>query len=360
MAFFEVENINIAGIAACVPDNLVETSKLNLFSEKEAQVFTQNTGIKQRYITDGIICASDLCFQAAENIIEKLNWKKNEIDILIFVSQTPDYILPATSNLLQNRLGLSKDCYCLDISLGCSGYVYGLSLIANLLQNKAFDKAILLVGDTISEYTSKYDKSVNPLFGDAGTATALEFNTNFKNTWSFDIGTDGSGLEAIKIKDGGSRNKITSESLVYHEIKNENEVIGKKTDLDLYLNGIDVFNFAIKTAPNSIKNVLEKSNTEIEAVDLFFLHQANLFISETVRKKLKVDKEKIPTSIQKFGNTNGASIAVTLVNHFLENKLTNNLKTTLCGFGVGLSWASVVFNLLNTTKFNMSFYDTKK
>lgn len=357
MAFFEVENIKIVGIAACVPDNLIETNKLSLFTEKEAQVFSQNTGIKQRYVSDGTICASDLCFQAAEKIITKLNWQKETIDIIIFVSQTPDYILPATSNLIQERLGLSKDCYCLDVSLGCSGYVYGLSLVANLLQNKSFNRALLLVGDTISSYTSPFDKSVYPLFGDAGTATAIEFDKNQNSLWSFDIGTDGSGLEAIKINDGGARNRVSSDSLAYFDIKNEEEVIGKKTNLDLYLNGIDVFNFAIKTAPNSIKKLLEKTNTPIENIDLLFLHQANLFISDTIRKKLKIDKEKLPTSIQDFGNTNGASIALTMVQHFSANKLTDNLQVALCGFGVGLSWGTVILNLQSSLETDMSFYD---
>jgi 3-oxoacyl-[acyl-carrier-protein] synthase III len=357
MAFFEVENIVIKGIAACVPNNLVETSKVSLFNEKEAQVFTQNTGIKQRYVTDGNICASDLCFQAAENLISKLNWEKDSIDILIFVSQTPDYILPATSNLLQDRLKLSKDCYCLDVSLGCSGYVYGLSLISNLLQNKAFNKALLLVGDTISSFTSPYDKSVFPLFGDAGTATAIQFDQTKKTTSAFDYGTDGSGIEAIKINDGGARNKINNDSLVYQDIVNEGQVIGKKSNLDLTLNGIDVFNFAIKTAPNSIKSVLEKSNKTTDDIDLYFLHQANQFISDTVAKKLKVQKDKIPTSIQNFGNTNGASIALTMVQYFMQNKLEQPLQIIMCGFGVGLSWGSALLTIENELKIDMSFYE---
>ena len=354
MAFFETENIFIKGIAACVPSKIQKTIELEMFSEKEAQVFEQNTGIKQRHISDGKICASDLCFQAAENIIEKLKWNKEEIDVLIFVSQSPDYILPATSNLLQNRLELSKDCFCLDISLGCSGYIYGLSLVANLLQNSKFKKALLLVGDTISTYTSSNDKSVFPLFGDAGTATAIEFENN-PSIWSFVTGSDGSGLEAIKINDGGARNRTTTDSLVYKNIDANDEKVGNRRAIDLELNGIDVFNFAIKTAPNSIKELLEKTAKTTDDVDFMFLHQANKFMNETIRKKLKIDKEKTPSSIENFGNTNGASIPLTIVQTFLNSPLKNDINTIMCGFGVGLSWGAVDLKLEKSIAIDMSY-----
>lgn len=354
MAFFETENIFIKGIAACVPEKIIKTIDLEMFSEKDAQVFEQNTGIKQRHVADGNICASDLCFQAAENIIDKLNWQKDEIDVLIFISQSPDYILPATSNLLQNRLELSKECFCLDISLGCSGYIYGLSVVANLLQNKKFNKALLLVGDTISTYTSSEDKSVYPLFGDAGTATAIEF-ADKSNNWSFEIGTDGSGLEAIKIKDGGARNKTNSNSFEYINIDENDEKLGRRRTVDLQLNGIDVFNFAIKTAPNSIKELLEKSDKSKEDIDYVFLHQANKFMNDTIRKKLKIDKEKTPTSIENFGNTNGASIPLTIVQAFKDKKPATDIDVVLCGFGVGLSWGAVNLKLEKDIEIDMSY-----
>ena len=354
MAFFETENIFIKGIAACVPKKIQKTDDLEMFSEKEAQVFEQNTGIKQRHIADGNICASDLCFQAAENIIEKLKWQKNEIDVLIFVSQSPDYILPATSNLLQNRLELSKDCFCLDISLGCSGYIYGLSLVANLLQNSKFNKALLLVGDTISTYTSSNDKSVFPLFGDAGTATAIEFN-NKPSKWSFITGSDGGGKEAIKINDGGARNRTNITSFDYINIDAADEKLGTRRAIDLELNGIDVFNFAIKTAPNSIKELLEKTDKSIDAIDFVFLHQANKFMNDTIRKKIKIDKEKTPSSIENFGNTNGASIPLTIVLTFLDNQPEKDLNVIMCGFGVGLSWGAVDLTLEKSLAIDMSY-----
>ena len=357
MAIFEVENVKIKGIAACVPSNVKYTEDLELFSENEANVFIQNTGISQRHVSDGKICASDLCFQASEIIMSELNWLKDDIDILIFVSQTADYILPASSNLLQNRLGLSKDCFCLDISLGCSGYIYGLSVISNLLQNSKFKKGLLLVGDTISTYTSQFDKSVHPLFGDAGTATAIEFSESSNNKWIFDIGTDGSGSSAIIIEDGGARNRSNKNSFDFHSINSENTNSGKRRGIDLKLEGIDVFNFAIKTVPKSINNVLLSASISSEIVDYYFLHQANLFMNETIRKRLKIDKEKLPNSIQNFGNTNGASIPLTIVQAYKNINSIRDLKVLLCGFGVGLSWGSVLMNFDKSLITNMSYYN---
>ncbi|MFY7811752.1 MAG: ketoacyl-ACP synthase III, partial [Flavobacterium sp.] len=231
MSFFQFNHISIKGIATCKPKNIEFIS--DILEKNESEIFTKNTGILQRHIADKETCASDLCYKAAEDIIEKLNWKKEEIDILIFVTQTPDYILPASSNILQNRLGLSKNCYCLDISLGCSGYIYGMSLISSLLQNPSFKKGILLVGDTITKLTSIEDKSVYPLFGDAGTATALEYDANVNHTISFVTGTDGSGEDAIKITHGGARNRYDESCLMYQNF--DANSLNKRKNIDLYL-----------------------------------------------------------------------------------------------------------------------------
>lgn len=357
MSLFVVDNVHIRGISACVPKTKVKTVELDFFSKKEAEFFIQSTGITQRHIAGGNVCASDLCFQAAEEILTELGWQKNEIDVLIFVSQSPDYILPATSNLLQSRLGLSQDCFCLDVSLGCSGYIYGLSLVSNLLQNNKFNKALLLVGDTISSYTSKFDKSVYPLFGDAGTATAIEFVSLSSSNWVFDIGSDGSGSDAIKIKAGGSRFRTNKNSFELEYIDINDHSKGKRSSVDLRLEGIDVFNFAIKKAPISIFNLLKFVSKGVDDIDYFFLHQANLFMNETIRKKIKVEKEKTPNSIQNFGNTNGASVPLTIV-HSLNNIIPkNDLSVLLCGFGVGLSWGSVFMSLNKSLKTSMSYYN---
>lgn len=338
MGFHQVSNVVIKGISTCVPEQFESISSLELFRDNEAEKFSKNTGINKRHFANTEICTSDLCFKAADELINKLKWDKQEIDVLIFVTQTPDYILPATSNILQNRLGLTKDCYCLDISLGCSGYIYGMSLISILLQNSAFKKGILLVGDTITKLTSNKDKSVYPLFGDAGTATALEFDLKKESKISFNLGGDGSGENAIKITHGGARNLFDESCLVYN-ITDQNNPSNLKRSVDLSLNGVDVFNFAIKTVPDTIKKLLEKIDMNLQDIDIYVLHQANLFMNETIRKKLKLDSEKFIYSIESFGNTNGASIPLTLCSNYSNNIVLGNY--IMCGFGVGLSWGAL-------------------
>jgi 3-oxoacyl-[acyl-carrier-protein] synthase-3 len=341
MSLHQVANITIRGITACVPHFDEKIKTIELFTTEESNKFSKNTGIHSRRKSNELICASDLCYSAAEELIKQLNWKKNEIDVLIFVSQTPDYILPSTSNLLQNRLGLSQNCFCLDVNLGCSGYVYGISLVSNLLQNESFNKAILLVGDTITKFVSPLDKSLYALFGDAGTATAIEFDLTNDSKISFDMGSDGSGENAIKITHGGSRNQTNLDSLNF-----EKDYIDEKNErrpVDLKMNGIDVFNFAIKTIPNSINHLIRSNGLTIDKIDYFILHQANLFIIETIRKKLKIDSSKIPLSIENFGNTNGASIPLTICVNFTNNISSGDI--VMSGFGVGLSWGTLHFSV---------------
>jgi 3-oxoacyl-[acyl-carrier-protein] synthase-3 len=354
MSFSQVNNVHIKGIAACIPENLITISSLDIFNQKEADTFTKNTGIYQKHIVPNEqMCASDLCFKAAEDIIQKLNWKKEEIDILIFISQTSDYVLPATSNILQHKLGLSNNCLCLDINLGCSAFIYGLNLIGNLLQNPSYKKAILLVGDTISQYSSPKDKSVYPLFGDAGTATAIEYDDSVPSIWSFILGTDGSGENAIKINNGGARNRTNLDSFNFYE--NELDASILKRNIDLNLNGVDIFNFAIKIVPSIVRDLLEKINLTTNEIDLLFLHQANLFLNETIRKKIKIDKDKTPYSIQNFGNTNGSSIPVTITDFFKDSSFDSNNNVLMSGFGVGLSWGIVHIETKFKIETNISY-----
>jgi 3-oxoacyl-[acyl-carrier-protein] synthase-3 len=335
MAFLEINNVRIAGIAACVPKEIEENLTLPLFdSTEEASKFIASTGIERRHIAKNHL-TSDLCFQASEKLIADLRWKKEEIEALVFVTQSPDYILPATSCILQNRLGLSEECYALDISLGCSGWVYGLSVVSNLLSTGMMKKALLLCGDISHATSSVYDKSAYPLFGEAGTVTALEFSKN-TNSLKFHFATDGSGYEAIIIPDGGFRNPFSLKSLEIVEI--EHGI--KRSRMNTVLNGMDVFAFGISKAPQSVKKLSEKFDIDLESVDYFVFHQANLFMNEKIRKKLKLPEEKVLYSLKNFGNTSSASIPLTM--------LTNGCKQgnyIACGFGVGLSWGSVWFEL---------------
>lgn len=344
MAFQKIRNVAIKGIAACVPKNAVNISDLPLFKADEAQRFSESTGVYSIRISDPETTSSDLVFHAAEQLLLDLKWERDEIDILIFVSQTPDFILSATSCILQNKLGLKEDTLVLDISLGCSGWIYGLMTISNFLSTGNYKKGLLLVGDTISKTCSPEDKSTFPLFGDAGAATAIEFQEDCEGL-KFHFGVDGSGSNAIIIPDGGYRNPFSSDSFVK---KNIDEGI-TRTPLNLVLEGMDVFSFGISKAPASVNALIQEFNIDREKVDFYLFHQANLFMNEKIRKKLKIPQEKVPYSLKNFGNTSLATIPLTMVTE-LKNSLSSSANEIIaCGFGVGLSWGSVWFQTNNLT-----------
>lgn len=342
MAFLNLENVSIKGVSAAVPSNIEYSKDYHLFSETEARKFSDSTGIYQRRIASTDTTASDLCYSAADKLLLDLNWNREDVDCLIFVTQTPDYILPSTSCILQSRLGLSKEIVALDISLGCSGWIYGLMTIGSLLNTGSFKKGLLLVGDTITKTCSKDDKSTYPLFGDAGTATALEFDERSEGL-KFHLSADGSGADSIIIPDGGYRS-ITSEKSL------ENQKFEKgisRTPLNLVLDGMNVFSFGITKAPKSVNNLLESFDINSDNIDYFLFHQANLFMNEKIRKKLKIPKEKVPYILSDYGNTSCATIPLTLVEKIGSEVKNRKLDVIACGFGVGLSWGSAWFNLEN-------------
>ena len=337
MAFLQYSNVRIAGIAAGVPknikDNLIDTTDLS--SDYSLEEFVKTTGVQKRHVSNSL-CASDLCYEAAEKLITDLNWNKSEIEALIFVSQSADYIIPSTACILQDRLGLSKECYATDCTLGCSGWVYGLSQILALVTTGEIKKALLLVGDA-KNYA---DGPSEHLFGHAGTATAVEYCEGAKDI-QFHLGTDGSGYEAIIKYDGGSRNVVTPASFECKEID------GKMyNNLMLYMNGMDVFSFAISAVPKSVKRLSEHFDIDYQNADFIVFHQANLKINNMLIKKLKLDATKVPMCISDYGNTSSASIPLTIVTQ-LKDKLYKPTKFICCGFGVGLSWGTMAFEVDN-------------
>lgn len=335
MALLTVRNVSLKGIASCVPANMEENAGLPLFKEDEAQKFSASTGIFRRRLADKNTTTSDLCYYAAEKLITELGWEKDSIECLVFVTQSPDYILPATSCILQERLGLGIDTYAIDISLGCSGWVYGLATISQMISASGMKRGLLLCGDTTT-YTSTMDKSAYPLFGACGTATAFQFEENSAPMF-MNLNTDGSGYKAIIIPDGGCRNPVTKDSLEYREIE---EGISRNS-LQTVLDGMDVFTFGISRAPQSVNKLLEYANVGRENVDYYLFHQANLFMNEKIRKKLKLTAEQVPYSLADFGNTSSASIPLTATTQIRGRLSGGKLKMVACGFGVGLSWGSV-------------------
>ncbi len=337
MAIFEVSDVRIAGISACVPKKISSNHNYNWITQKERDLLIKTIGVETRHKAAAGQACSDLCLQAAEQLLERLGWERQEINLLIFVSQSRDYIIPSTSAILQDRLNLSTHCMTLDINLGCSGYVYGLSVITSLMKTTGLRKALLLVGD-ISTLTSSYrDKSTFPLFGDAGTATALELKEGAPGM-QFNLQTDGSGYEAIIIYDGGVRNFPSKKSFIF---KKYGEGIYRNR-LQVALNGIEVFNFSLREVVPNIKATLSHFNRSLDEFDYLVFHQANRLINETIRKMLKVVPEKVPYSLKDFGNTSCSSIPLTIVTQ-IRNEVENKPKKLLfSAFGIGLSWGSVL------------------
>ena len=338
MAIFSIPDIRIAGIAASVPKKEVSTGDYDLLSEKEQQTFIKTVGVEKRRVADPGMTTSDLCFEAAKKLIQGLDWKTEDIELLIFVSQSRDYLIPATAGILQDRLGLPKTCMALDISLGCSGYVYGLSVMGRMMSGGAIKKGLFLVGDVSTQNTSYKDKSTYPLFGDAGTATALEFKGGAPEM-TFNLQTDESGYEAIIIRDGGIRNFASQESSFEYEQISEGI---SRNKFHIALNGMEVFNFSLREVGPNVRAALENAGVNIEEIDYFVMHQANKIMNESVRKKLKIDPKKHPYSIEKYGNTSSASIPLTIVSVLAEEVSGKSLNMLFSGFGVGLSWGSVV------------------
>ncbi|MCV9926876.1 ketoacyl-ACP synthase III [Flavobacterium sp. LS1R49] len=337
MATFSVNDIAIKGISCCVPKNMERNIDLDILTSEEIQKFIDVTGVEERRIATKEICTSDLCCEAAEKLIKDLNWQKEEIEILVFVSQTADYILPVSAAILQDRLGLSTNCIAFDVPLGCSGYVYGMSIVASMMKTTGIKKGLLLAGDTISKIVSKNDKSTLPLFGDAGSATALELTID-SSELVFELGSDGSGYKTIIIPDGGSRNRINQDSL---KIKKIDEGISRSS-CDLVLDGMDVFSFGISQGPKTVNRLIEKFEIDKDKIDYFVFHQANMMMNKMIIKKLKLPVEKVPFSLRDFGNTSSATIPLTIVSELKEKILNKPTSILMCGFGVGLSWGTML------------------
>ena len=335
MAFLEFKDVRIAGMSAGVPKKVIRNLELkNLSKDYDAAAFVESTGVKERRVDN--FTTSDLCLAAAEQLIKDLNWDKSEIEAIILVSQTRDYLVPATACIIQDKLGLSKECYAVDVEMGCSGWVYGLSNIVSLMSSGGIKKALLMAGDAKRSFEAD-----EPLFGYAGTVTALEYKKGEKG-FQFHFGTDGSGYDAIIVPDGGSRNQTTLASFEEEEI--EGRVYNR---LQVRMKGMDVFSFAISTAPKSVKKLADKFGFDYLSFDYYIFHQANMKMNNMIRKKLKLDEERVPNSIFKFGNTSSASIPLTIVTQLKDRFENKPTKFICCGFGVGLSWGTVAFETNN-------------
>lgn len=341
MAYIQIDNIAIKGIGACVPERVLKNEDYQFLSKEEIEKYINTTGVVERHcaVQDGSICTSDLCCKAADTLIEDIGWEREDIRLLVFVSHTADYKLPSTACILQQRLGLPTSTMAFDSPLGCSGFVYGLGIAASIMQSGFIKKGLLLVGNTQSFYAAPKDQGTALLFADAGAAIALEYDEH-ADSMEFDFYTNGEGKDALIVPDGGCRNPFTTESL--EEYADESGVV--RTRLHEKMDGLDVFKFASKNVPVSILGLKERFDISDETIDYLLLHQANKFLCEKIRKKLKFTEEKTPYNIDRFGNTSGASIPLLMVTELRERLTSEHLNFIASGFGVGLSLGSVRFS----------------
>jgi len=344
MSALTTKHVKIAGLSACVPSRIEETIDLPIFaSREEAEKVIESTGIARHRVCDDGVTASDLSVKAVDKLLVDMKWPASSIDCLFYVCTSRDYIAPQTSCILQDRLGLRNDCFVMDLPLGCSGWVYGMSVITSIMQTGAFKRGFLIAAETNTKNRSMKDRTVRPLFGDAATVTALEYDASWDKPMNFVFGVDGSGASAIMAKYGGMRNPVTVEAL--QEVEIEPGIIRRGVDMEV--KGMDVFGFAIKRPPASLKELVATFNIDVNSIDYLYLHQANKFIDEKIRKSLKIPPEKVPYCLQDFGNVTCASIPLTMVtqhtqlpNHPIIQS-PNPVHCIACGFGVGLAWASV-------------------
>lgn len=339
MPIVTYKNVGIKALAACVPSRVIDNYHydLDIWPEEEVKKVVDKVGVAERRFVDDDTCASDLCFAAAERLIADNNIDKSEIDLLVFLSQTPDYRMPATSILLQDRLGLPMSTMAFDISLGCSGFISALSIVYSMMQNNGFRKALLLNGETRSKVYSRKDRREAFIFGDAGVAALIERDERFGES-HFSLNSDGSRGELIMIPGGGYRHMSSAETIKEKVVDEYGNV---RTDEQGRMNGADVFNFVIVEVPKDIKRLLAATGEDIQKLDYYVFHQANAFINNYIAKKMKLDKERIPWTIQKYGNTSSVSVPLTITSE-LKNKMAGEKRLLLSAFGVGMAWATAI------------------
>lgn len=338
MAYLQYEGVGITAMSAAVPKRvIVNREYTEVFSKAEADEIVNKTGIEQRRFADENTCSSDLCLAAAEKLLSDNNIDKEEIDLLVFISQTPDYRMPATSVTLQHRLGLPNKTIAFDINLGCSAFIYGLSVVYGMMERSNLRKALLLDGETRSKVYSSHDRRSAFLFGDGGVAALIERDAKFGKS-TFSLNSDGSRADLIMIPAGGYRKMSSAETVVEKVV---DEFGNMRSEEQGYMRGGDVFNFVIREIPRDIKNTLAYAERAVDDFDYVVFHQANNFINSYIMKKMKLDAAKIPSTISKFGNTSSVSVPLTIVSE-LKGKLDGKKELLLSAFGVGMTWATGV------------------
>ena len=332
MPFFNFNNIKIAAVATAVPSQVVTVDSFaDTFGEEYVKKFQESTGIRQFHKTLPHQTASDLCFAAAENILNSKNIDRDEIGVLIFIAHSTDYRRPATACVLHKRLNLKKDCAAFDISLGCSAFVYGIQVAASMLASSNSKKALVLCGETLTKMVYPEDKAVAMLFGDGGSAALLE-KVETPSEIKGLLKSDGTGYRAIIAPAGGFRNMDGPKDVFTWHDGN------KRTLYNTVMLGEDVFAFTISDVAKTVKEFLKDTDTTPDDYDCLAFHQANQSIQKMLCKKLKVDTAKMPLCLDRYGNPSAPAIPLVLCDVYGNDEEAKDLKFLMCGFGVGLSW----------------------
>ena len=345
MAFLKIPNVAIKGVSACVPPEVEENRDIPFYTPEEAVKVIESTGVERKHIVaDSGITASDLCLKACEKLIEDLGWERDSIDLICNVTQTSDYTNHPNAFVLHEKLNLKNDCMSLDLYHGCPGWVIGLSSAAALVSLGSIKRALLLVGDNITSVQGGLDRESRPLFGDAGSATALEFDEK-TSPILFETGTNSKDGVSLIVHKGGMREPHTVES--YKQWLQVLDGSLSPEGIADQMDGMSVFSFGISTPPKSIRNLCEQYEINLEKVDKVVLHQANKFMINKIAKKLKLEAEKVPSCLKDYGNTTNSSIPLTIVTQCHQDYASKYLKTIGCGFGTGLAWGTVYFETEN-------------
>jgi len=326
----------IKAIGYYLPEKILTNSELaEVYGDWSAEKIFEKTGIRNRHITSKGECVTDIAVKAAEKVFSSGTIRPDEIDFVILATQTPDYILPTSACIIQDRLGIPQSSGAFDFNLGCSAFIYGLSVSKGLIAAGIARNILFITAETYSKHIHPLDKSTRTIFGDAAAAAIISDCGH--SIGEFDLGTDGSGFDKLIIPAGGARLPLSDETKIE---KNDNGSV--RTPENIYMSGTDIFNFTIKVVPASIKNVLEKNKLTLEDIDLFVFHQANKFMLDFLRKKVKIPEDRFILDMEDTGNTVSPTIPIALKRAEEKGKIKKGDKVLIIGFGVGLSWGSTI------------------
>jgi 3-oxoacyl-[acyl-carrier-protein] synthase-3 len=329
----------IKAISYYLPSEILSNASIQgQFPEWSAEKVERKTGIKNRHLASQNETSGDMAVIVANKLFESYGIDKSSIDYLLLCTQSPDYFLPTTACIVQDKLGLSNSIGALDFNLGCSGYVYGLGLAKGLIFSGQAKNILLITAETYSKFIHSTDNSNKTIFGDAATATLVSSEFGFAEILNFEYGTDGKGSENLIVKNGGLRN-------YNNKVQNQNKI--QISENYLYMNGPEIFLFTVSAVPDLIVKTLNKNNLSKGDIDLFILHQANKFILDKLRIVSEIDEEKFYTYFENCGNTVSSTIPIAIYHAQLDNKFKTNNHILLAGFGVGYSWGGVILKVSN-------------